>query len=96
VEDQSFAQCAALDGTVDFEFECSAIDECNPVGQALYIAECQGCHGVDGAGGTFSNVQGKSAQEIEDAIMDIGPMMTPDLEALTAEQIDAIAAFLDM
>lgn len=60
-------------------------------GEQLYINNCESCHGVDGMGGPFSNVVGKTSQEITDAIMNI-PAMTSIV--LTPEQIDAIADFL--
>jgi hypothetical protein len=64
-------------------------------GELLYIDNCQDCHGVDGAGGAFSNVQGATAGEITDAINTEPLMMTPGLMALTPAEIQAIADFLD-
>jgi mono/diheme cytochrome c family protein len=58
------------------------------------VDNCQSCHGVDGGGVPFSNVQGKSSEEIDAAI--IGEPSMNSLESLSPAEIDAIAAFLDM
>jgi mono/diheme cytochrome c family protein len=57
---------------------------------------CQDCHG-DGAEfrayaafNRWTNI----AEETDTAIMEVPLMMTPSLEALTLEEIDAIADFL--
>lgn len=63
-------------------------------GELLYMVNCESCHGVDGIGGFAGDVVGKSGAEIDTAIASIGAMMNPDLEALTIEEVDAIADFL--
>jgi len=57
---------------------------------------CQDCHG-DAArwtGHLYPIVAGATAEQIDTAIMEVPLMMTPSLEALTPEEIDAIADFL--
>ena len=90
--------CADEMGMFEGGVMCVDILECVVpplVGSILYEENCQGCHGVDGAGGPFSNVQGKSADQIDAAIAnpEIIPTMM-GLSTLTAEEVDAIAAFL--
>jgi hypothetical protein len=92
----------ADDGGMFFGGEmCVDILECvvPPLfGAILYDDNCLVCHGIDGAGTVIAPepIVGATAEEIDAAIMNIGPMMTPGLEALTAEQVAAIALFLDM
>jgi hypothetical protein len=91
--------CELDGGVFNAEVMCVDVAQCNvpPLdGEILYVDDCQSCHGVDGGGVPFSNVQGKSSEEIEAAIMNIGAMMTPSLEALSPAEIEAIAVFLDM
>lgn len=67
-------------------------------GASLYMANCQGCHGPNGEGGEGGfppNIQGESAEDIQDAIMNVAAMMSvPALQALTSQEIEAIAEFL--
>jgi hypothetical protein len=63
-----------------------------PLGGAIYISNCQSCHGVDGMGDPFSNVVGKSAGAISTAIMEVPAMSS--LSFLSAAEINAIAVFL--
>jgi mono/diheme cytochrome c family protein len=96
-DDQTLAECEDLEGIqFDEGFMCSAVDECNvappPDGEALYIENCQACHGVDGMGGFAGDVDGKSAEEINQAIANVVEMM--GLDFLSAEEVDAIAEFL--
>ncbi|MGB7293298.1 MAG: c-type cytochrome [Thermodesulfobacteriota bacterium] len=63
-------------------------------GAQLYADNCAGCHGPNAEGLIGPNIQGKTAAEIEDAIATVEFMMIPTLQALTSEQIEAIADFL--
>ncbi len=60
-------------------------------GEEIYIAKCQGCHGVGGSGGSASNVVGKSANQITAAITNIPAMQSITLSAADAQ---AVAEFL--
>ncbi len=64
-------------------------------GAALYAANCAVCHGANAEGNIGPNIQGEDAEEIEEAIMNV-PLMAsqPNLQALTDEEIEAIADFL--
>jgi len=84
-------------GVFNADKMCVELTECAVpplVGEVLYVADCQGCHGVDGAGGPFCPVVGASAEQIDAAI--IGEPTMNSLESLSPAEIDAIAAFLDM
>ena len=93
VEDQTLAECDILEGMLDVDSMCSTVPECaeDLDGAALYAGNCAGCHGADGG-----TKVGRTAEQIDTAIMEVPSMMTPSLEALTPEEIDAIADFLDM
>ncbi len=58
-------------------------------GATLYAKNCASCHGNDGSGGIASDIRGRSADEIVNAINIVGVMR--QLEALNSEQIQAIA-----
>lgn len=63
-------------------------------GAGLYGANCAGCHGIDGSGGsTGVNVQGAIPSEIQDAI-DTNAGGMGFLSTLTPEEVQAIATFL--
>lgn len=91
VDDQTQGECDGLGGMLQEGNSCSVIPACNVVppldGAALYSDFCAGCHGSNGG-----NVVGKSAQQISNAIANVSAMNS--LSSLTAEEIDAIAAFL--
>jgi mono/diheme cytochrome c family protein len=55
-------------------------------GQALFTANCSGCHGADGA-----NINGRTVTAITDALNNVGSMSGV---SLTAEEIQAISDFL--
>ncbi len=55
-------------------------------GLALYNANCAGCHGA--APGTKA---GRTAAQIQNAIVTVNAMITPALQALTTAQLQAIA-----
>lgn len=61
-------------------------------GDALYAANCESCHGVNGVGGPDGSVVGESASDITEAIADVPAMAA--LSTLTPAEIDEIAAFL--
>jgi cell division septation protein DedD len=63
-------------------------------GAALYVTNCQGCHGPNGMGGFAGDVVGATAGQITAAINNVGAMMTPGLQALTPAEVQAIANFL--
>ena len=61
-------------------------------GGALYAANCESCHGVNGVGGPDGSVVGESASDITEAIAEVPTMAS--LSTLTSAEIDEIAAFL--
>ena len=62
-------------------------------GEQLYDDNCASCHGAGGVGGADGDVVGESASDIAEAILEV-PVMN-SLSVLTAEEIDAIAAYLN-
>ncbi len=62
-------------------------------GEQLYIDNCESCHGAGGVGGPDGDVVGESASDIAEAILEVPEMNS--LSVLTAEEIDAIAAYLN-
>ena len=56
-------------------------------GLALYNANCAGCHGA--APGTKA---GRTTAQIQNSILTVSAMITPALQALTPDQIQAISA----
>jgi len=61
-------------------------------GETLYGDNCASCHGADGSDGTSGeDIRGESASDITEAIAEVDQMQGIDL---TADEIDAIAAFL--
>lgn len=68
-------------------------------GLVLYAAYCQGCHGVAGQGGRYSDIHGSDPVIIQQVIQQaIGAVPTmaawPGLASLTLSQQQAIAAYL--
>ncbi len=62
-------------------------------GATLYAANCEGCHGANGAGTSIApNIQGASASEIQGAINEVSAMS--GLKSLSLSDIQAIASFL--
>jgi mono/diheme cytochrome c family protein len=64
------------------------------VGEELYIANCESCHGTGGVGGPDGDVLGTSADEIWDAIADVAEMQFL-VDVVTEEDVMAIEEFLN-
>ena len=56
-------------------------------GEQLYINLCQGCHGVNGTGGSAKAIVGVSATQINNAIVAIGSMNNIALSGTDAQDI---------
>jgi len=60
-------------------------------GESLYVSMCQGCHGVNGTGGSAKAIVGASANNILSAISSVGAMSGL---SLTSTQAQDISTFL--
>ena len=70
---------------------CEPEEGPGPDGAALYADNCAACHGDDGASGFAPDITGQSADELTAGL---GSASHDGVAELTAEEIDAIAAFL--
>ena len=97
-DDLAQLECDIEGGVLDEGVLCVDVPECGVVlnGEILYMYNCQDCHGdaLRWTGHLYTIIAGATAEQIDTAIMEVPLMMTPSLEALTPEEIDAIADFL--
>jgi len=97
-DDLAQLECDFEGGVLDEGDLCVDVPECGVVlnGEILYMDNCQECHGDGAEYRSYAalNRWTSIAEETDTAIMEVPLMMTPSLEALTPEEIDAIADFL--
>jgi mono/diheme cytochrome c family protein len=63
-------------------------------GESLYQAQCSGCHGADGGGGSAPGVAGEDAEETIEASLE-GPDDMPAYDHFEDQEIADLAAFVE-